>query len=49
MTAALYALTGAVAVPPRFGMGFVATYWGYSNMSQVPWTVGGVLLLLLSY
>ena len=26
---------GAPAVPPRFAMGFMATYWGYSSMAQV--------------
>jgi hypothetical protein len=34
-TKALFDLTGAPAVPPLFGMGFMATYWGYKNMSQV--------------
>ena len=34
-TRALFDLTGAPAVPPMFGMGFMATYWGYKNMSQV--------------
>ena len=30
-TKALFDLTGAPAVPPLFGMGFMATYWGYSS------------------
>ena len=34
-TKALFDLTGAPAVPPLFGMAFMATYWGYDNMSQV--------------
>ena len=34
-TRALFELTGAPAVPPRFAMGFMATYWGYSSMAQV--------------
>ena len=34
-TSALFELTGAPAVPPRFAMGFMATYWGYSSMAQV--------------
>ena len=33
-TRALFELTGAPAVPPRFAMGFMATYWGYSSMAQ---------------
>eukprot|EP00038_Savillea_parva_P031160 m.83348 g.83348 ORF g.83348 m.83348 type:complete len:913 (-) comp9532_c0_seq2:3272-6010(-) len=32
---ALYNLTGAPAVPPRYGMAFMATYWGYKSMQQV--------------
>ena len=35
MTKALYDLTGAPAVPPRHGMAFMATYWGYSSMAEV--------------
>ena len=34
-TKALFDLSGAPAVPPLFGMGFMATYWGYKNMTQV--------------
>jgi hypothetical protein len=34
-TKALFDLTGAPAVPPLFGMGFMATYWGYSSMREV--------------
>lgn len=34
-TKALYQLTGAPAVPPIWGMGFMATYWGYKSMQQV--------------
>jgi alpha-glucosidase (family GH31 glycosyl hydrolase) len=30
-----FELTGAAALPPRHGMGFMATYWGYKNMEQV--------------
>ena len=33
--AALYELTGAPKLPPRYGFGFMATYWGYNNMRQV--------------
>ena len=33
--AALYELTGAPRLPPRYGFGFMATYWGYNNMRQV--------------
>ena len=32
---ALYELTGAPAVPPRHGMAFMATYWGYTSMDEV--------------
>lgn len=32
---ALYDLTGAPAVPPRHGMAFMATYWGYTSMAEV--------------
>eukprot|EP00047_Mylnosiga_fluctuans_P009080 m.261535 g.261535 ORF g.261535 m.261535 type:complete len:602 (+) comp24727_c0_seq1:570-2375(+) len=31
----LYQLVGAPAVPPRYGMAFMATYWGYTTMQQV--------------
>ena len=34
-TKALFDLTGAPAVPPLFGMGFMATYWGYTHMQEV--------------
>jgi hypothetical protein len=34
-TKALFDLTGAPAVPPLYGMGFMATYWGYQSMQQV--------------
>jgi hypothetical protein len=34
-TKALFDLTGAPAVPPLYGMGFMATYWGYKNMTEV--------------
>ena len=34
-TRALFQLTGAPALPPRYGMAFMATYWGYSSMQQV--------------
>ena len=34
-TKALFDLTGAPAVPPLYGMGFMATYWGYKSMSEV--------------
>ena len=34
-TKALFTLTGAPAVPPRYAMGFMATYWGYRSMSEV--------------
>ena len=34
-TRALFDLTGAPAVPPLFGMAFMATYWGYTSMAQV--------------
>ena len=34
-TKALFELTGPAAVPPLYGMGFMATYWGYSSMQQV--------------
>jgi alpha-glucosidase len=34
-TRALFDLTGAPAVPPLFGMAFMATYWGYTSMGQV--------------
>ena len=33
--ASLYELTGAPKLPPRYGFGFMATYWGYNNMNQV--------------
>ena len=32
---ALYELTGAPALPPRYGFGFMATYWGYNTMQEV--------------
>ena len=32
---ALYELTGAPALPPRYGFGFMATYWGYNTMNEV--------------
>ena len=34
-TKALFDLTGPPAVPPLFGMGFMATYWGYTSMQEV--------------
>jgi hypothetical protein len=34
-TAALYELTGAPALPPRYAFGFMATYWGYNTMEEV--------------
>eukprot|EP01045_Picozoa_sp_COSAG04_P003529 COSAG04_NODE_144_length_22941_cov_54.823614_15_plen_349_part_00 len=34
-TRCLYELSGAPAVPPRYAMGFMATYWGYSSMQEV--------------
>jgi alpha-glucosidase (family GH31 glycosyl hydrolase) len=34
-TRVLYDLTGAPAVPPRHGMAFMATYWGYTSMQEV--------------
>ena len=34
-TKALFELTGAPAVPPLYGMGFMATYWGYTSMQEV--------------
>ena len=34
-TAALYNLTGPPAIPPRYGFGFMTTYWGYRSMQQV--------------
>lgn len=34
-TSALYDLTGTPAVPPRHGMAFMATYWGYKAMAEV--------------
>jgi len=30
-----YELSGAPALPPRYGLGFMATYWGYQTMEQV--------------
>lgn len=32
---ALFELTGAPAMPPRYGLAFMATYWGYDNMLEV--------------
>ena len=32
---ALYQLTGAPAVAPRYAFGFLATYWGYKTMEEV--------------
>ena len=32
---AYYELTGAPALPPRYGLGFMATYWGYDTMEEV--------------
>ena len=32
---ALYNLTGSPLVPPRHGMAFMATYWGYKSMQEV--------------
>eukprot|EP00041_Stephanoeca_diplocostata_P019001 m.402856 g.402856 ORF g.402856 m.402856 type:complete len:276 (+) comp21185_c0_seq4:356-1183(+) len=34
-TKALYDLTGAPKIPPRYAMAFMATYWGYSSMQEV--------------
>ena len=34
-TKALFDLTGAPAVPPHFGIAFMATYWGYKSMQEV--------------
>jgi hypothetical protein len=33
--AALYQLTGAPGIPPRYAFGAMWTYWGYDNMEQV--------------
>ena len=32
---ALYELTGAPGIPPRYAFGAMWTYWGYDNMEQV--------------
>jgi hypothetical protein len=32
---ALYELTGAPGIPPRYAFGALYTYWGYDNMEQV--------------
>ena len=32
---ALYGLTGAPGIPPRYAFGAMFTYWGYDNMEQV--------------
>ena len=32
---ALWGISGSPKVPPRHGLAFMATYWGYKNMSQV--------------
>jgi hypothetical protein len=32
---ALYELTGAPSIPPRYAFGFMATYWGYDSMEEV--------------
>ena len=32
---ALYQLTGAPGIPPRYAFGAMWTYWGYDNMEQV--------------
>ena len=34
-TRVFYELTGAPAVPPRHGVAFMATYWGYKTMEEV--------------
>lgn len=34
-TSALYEITGAPRVPPRYALAFMATYWGYSSMEMV--------------
>ena len=34
-TRTFYELTGAPAIPPRHGVAFMATYWGYKNMEEV--------------
>ena len=34
-TRIFYELTGAPAVPPRHGVAFMATYWGYTTMEEV--------------
>ena len=34
-TAALYNLTGPPAIPPRYGFGFMTTYWGYRSLQEV--------------
>eukprot|EP00656_Telonema_subtile_P007115 TRINITY_DN1332_c0_g1_i3.p1 TRINITY_DN1332_c0_g1~~TRINITY_DN1332_c0_g1_i3.p1 ORF type:complete len:602 (+),score=90.45 TRINITY_DN1332_c0_g1_i3:282-2087(+) len=34
-TSALYALTGAPAVPPRYAFGFLASRWGWANRSYI--------------
>lgn len=34
-TRALYELTGAPVVPPRYALSFMATYWGYTLMEEV--------------
>lgn len=30
-----YQLTGAPGIPPRFGLGLLATYWGFDTIQQV--------------
>jgi alpha-glucosidase (family GH31 glycosyl hydrolase) len=34
-TRIFYELTGAPAIPPRYGVAFMATYWGYKTMEEV--------------
>lgn len=34
-TRVFYELTGAVAIPPRYALGFSTTYWGYQTMEEV--------------
>jgi hypothetical protein len=34
-TRVFYELTGAPAIPPRHGVAFMATYWGYKTMEEV--------------
>lgn len=35
MLKALYQLTGAPGIPPRYAFGSMYTYWGYDNMEEV--------------